>query len=91
MYAEISNDLINKMAPLFDIGKVYIIKKIVVDSAKRSYRPVDKDLMIGLTAYTDVELVANPPRSIPHYIYRLTQFPAIKPARVVYNLIGSLH
>ncbi|CAD6270708.1 unnamed protein product [Miscanthus lutarioriparius] len=45
MYAEISNDLIKSKASLFEVGTVYIIKKFLVDSARKSYRPVDKDLM----------------------------------------------
>jgi len=90
MYAEISNDLIKSKASLFEVGKVYIIKKFLVDSAKKSYRPVDKDLIIEMAAQTTVEVVQNPPQTIPEYIYRITQFPAIKPTRMVYNLTGSL-
>ncbi|XP_066321173.1 replication protein A 70 kDa DNA-binding subunit B-like isoform X3 [Miscanthus floridulus] len=86
VYAEISNDLIKSKASLFEVGKVYIIKKFLVDSAKKSYRPVDKDLMIEMAAQTTLEVVQNPPQTIPEYIYRITQFPAIKPTRMVYNL-----
>ena len=57
---------------------------------KKSYRPVDKNLMIDITDYTTVELVRNPPHSIPEYVYRITPLRAIKPARVVFNLTGDL-
>lgn len=90
IYAEISDDLIKEKAHLFDIGKVNVVRKFVVSNAKKSYRPVDKNLMIDVTDYTSVELVRNPPHSIPEYIYRITPLRAIKPARVVYNLIGKL-
>jgi len=59
-------------AYLFDVGKVYVVKKFVVQNAKKSYRAIDKNLMIDITDYTTVELVWNPPRSIPEYIYRIT-------------------
>jgi len=90
IYAEISDDLIKEKGHLFEIGKVSVVRKFVVSNAKKSYRPVDKNLMIDVTDYTSVELVRNPPRSIPEYIYRITPLRAIKPARVVYNLIGKL-
>ena len=86
IYAEISDGLIKDKAHLFGIGKVNVVRKFVVSNAKKSYRPVDKNLMIDVTDYTSVEL----PHSIPEYIYRITPLRAIKPARVVYNLIGKL-
>ena len=46
--------------------------------------------MIDITDYTTVELVWNPPRSIPEYIYKITPLQAIRPARVVFNLTGEL-
>jgi hypothetical protein len=93
MYAEIPDNIIGQKAHLFDIGKVYTIKKIIVQNAKRSYRVVDKDLMISITQYTTAKMIVDPPNSIPEYVYRLTQFAAIKVARVVFNLTGivSMH
>ncbi|XP_066385185.1 uncharacterized protein [Miscanthus floridulus] len=90
IYAEISDDLIDDKACLFDVGKVYVVKKFVVQNAKKSYRAVDKNLMIDITDYTTVELVRNPPHSVPEYIYRITPLRAIRPARVVFNLTGDL-
>jgi hypothetical protein len=52
MYAEILDDLIEEKAYLFEVGKVYIIKKFVVDSAKATYKAVDKRLMIQITEFT---------------------------------------
>jgi len=46
--------------------------------------------MIDITDYTTVELVRNPPHSIPEYVYRITPLRAIRPARVVFNLTGDL-
>jgi len=77
-------------AYLFNVGKVYVVKKFVVQNAKKSYRAIDKNLMIDITDYTTVELVRNPPHSIPEYIYRITLLRAIRPARVVFNLTGEL-
>ncbi|XP_066363614.1 replication protein A 70 kDa DNA-binding subunit B-like [Miscanthus floridulus] len=90
IYAEISDDLIDGKAYLFSVGKVYVVKKFVVQNAKKSYRPVDKNLMIDITDYTTVELVRNPPHSIPEYVYRITPLRAIRPARVVFNLTDVL-
>ncbi|CAD6215410.1 unnamed protein product [Miscanthus lutarioriparius] len=90
IYAEISYDLMDDKAYLFDVGKVYVVKKFVVQNAKKSYRAIDKNLMIDITDYTTVELVQNPPRSIPEYIYRITPLRAIRPARVVFNLTDVL-
>ena len=46
--------------------------------------------MIDITDYTTVELVRNPPHSIPEYVYRITPLRAIRPAQVVFNLTGDL-
>lgn len=91
MYAEILDDLIEEKAYLFEVGKVYIIKKFVVDSAKATYKAVDKRLMIQITEFTTAEIVSDPPRSIPDYIYRISPFSIIKPQQVVYTYTGKLH
>jgi hypothetical protein len=89
MYAQITDDLIEDKAKLFDIGKVYNIKYFIVENAKKSFRAVDRDLMIDVTQYTTAEVVQNPPQSIPEYIYRITQFPAIRVWRVAFNYTGK--
>lgn len=70
---------------------MYIIKKIVVQDAKRNYRAVDYNLMIDITEYTTVEVVTKVPQSIPEYVYKITPLPAIKPTRLVFNLTGKMH
>lgn len=89
MYAEVCDDLIEGKAKLFDVGKVYAIKYFVVENAKKFFRAVDKDLMIEITQYTTAEVVQNPPQSIPEYIYRITQFPAIKVTKMIFSYTGT--
>lgn len=91
MYAQISDDLIEEKAYLFDIGKVYIIKKFVVENSRRTYRAVDRDLMIEIAEHTSAEVVTNPPRTIPEYIYNITPFSAIRPVQVVFKYTGKAH
>jgi hypothetical protein len=91
MYAEIADDLIGEIACLFDVGKVYVLKKFVVNNAKKSYRAIDRNLLINISQHTTVQVVPNPPTSIPKYIYRITPLPAIKPVRFVYNYTGRLY
>lgn len=88
MYAEIPDDLIETKACLFEIGEVYLIKKFVVQDSRRNYRAVHCDLRIDITEYTTAELISNPSRNIPHYVYRLTPFHAIKVTRAVFNYTG---
>nr|CAZ96018.1 conserved hypothetical protein [Saccharum hybrid cultivar] len=90
MYAEIADDLIGEKACLFDVGKVYVLKKFVVNNAKKSYRAVDRNLLINISQHTTVQVVPNPPSSIPEYIYRITPLPAIKPVRFVYNYTDTI-
>jgi hypothetical protein len=89
MYAEVCDDLIEQKAELFDVGKVYAIKYFVVENAKKIFRAVDRSLMIEITQYTTAEVVQNPPQSIPEYIYKITQFPAIKVTKMVFSYTGT--
>jgi hypothetical protein len=45
--------------------------------------------MIEITQYTTAEVVQNPPQSIPEYIYKITQFPAIKVTKMVFSYTGT--
>lgn len=90
MYAQIDSELIEKKARLFEIGKVYTIKKFLVDKSKATYRTVDRDLMIQITQYTTAEVETDPPRTIPHYIYKIAPLPTIRPMQVVFKYIGTL-
>jgi hypothetical protein len=89
MYAEVCDDLIEEKAKLFDVAKVYAIKYFVVENAKKFFRAVDKNLMIEITQYTTAKVLQNPPQSIPEYIYRITQFPAIKVTKMIFSYTGT--
>ncbi|XP_066359594.1 uncharacterized protein [Miscanthus floridulus] len=77
LYAEIPRAVMPNKEYLLDIGKVYIIKKVIVNNARDTYRPIDKSLMIQITDYTSIELAKDYPATIPEYVYNLTPFSSI--------------
>lgn len=91
MYAQIDEELIQKKAVLFEPGKVYAVKKFMVDNNKRTHKTVDRELMINITEYTTVEVIRNPPDGIPHYIYNITPLPVIKPTPIIEKYLGNTY
>jgi hypothetical protein len=66
-------------------------EEICCQQCRKSYRAIDRNLLINISQHTTVQVVPNPPTSIPKYIYRITPLPAIKPVRFVYNYTGRLY
>ncbi|WVZ61410.1 hypothetical protein U9M48_011289 [Paspalum notatum var. saurae] len=74
MYAEVPPDALSKLQPQLKEGKILKMRKISIDKAKPTFKPVHGLHMIRLHDRTILEDVHPEPKGFPKYAYFLTPF-----------------
>ncbi len=74
MYAEAPPDCISALQPQLQENKILIMRKIYIDNAKQSYKPVRGIYMIRLHPKTVLEEINQEPQDFPKYTFFLTPF-----------------
>ncbi|WVZ56644.1 hypothetical protein U9M48_007140 [Paspalum notatum var. saurae] len=74
MYAEVPPDALSKLQPQLKEGKILKMRKISIDKAKLTFKPVHGLHMIRLHDRTILEDVHPEPKGFPKYAYFLTPF-----------------
>ncbi|XP_008678601.1 replication protein A 70 kDa DNA-binding subunit A isoform X2 [Zea mays] len=77
MYAEVPQEAIYTLQPRLQESKILIMRKIYVDNAKLSFKPVHGKYMIRLHPKTLLEEVNEDPQDFPKYTFHLTPFPEL--------------
>src|SRR6266498_2117629 len=74
MYAKVPPDAIPILKPQLQEYKILYMKKIIIDKAKPSYKPVRGLYMIRLNKRTELMNVNDEPMDFPKYTFYLTPF-----------------
>jgi hypothetical protein len=60
------------------VNKIYEMRRFKILPAKTLYKPVDENLMIQFTVYTEVCVVRDPPDTFPFFVYNLSDLKKIE-------------
>ena len=74
MYAEVPPEAISALRPQLQENKILIMRKIYIDNAKQSYKPVRAMYLIRLHPKTVLQEVNTEPQDFPKYTFHLTPF-----------------
>ncbi len=77
MYAEVPPDAIPILKPQLQENKILYMKKIVIDKAKPSFKPVRGLYMIKLNKRTKIMEADDQAIDFPKYTFFLTPFPQL--------------
>src|SRR6266498_4588339 len=77
MYAEAPPDVIPILKPQLQENKILYMKKIIIDKAKPSFKPVRGFYMIKLNKRTELMEIHDEPIDFPKYTFFLTPFPQL--------------
>ncbi len=77
MYAEVPPDAIPILKSQLQENKILYMKKIVIDKAKPSFKPVRGLYMIKLNKRTEITEVHDQGMDFPKYTFLLTPFPQL--------------
>jgi len=77
IYAEIPSSLVADKSPRIEVNKIYDIRRFKILPARSLYKPVNANLMIQFTVFTETQVAADPPDTFPSLIYILTDFSEI--------------
>jgi hypothetical protein len=61
VYAQIPGALVAEKSPYIQVNMIYEIQCFKILLARSLYKPVETDLMIQFTIYTQTKVVSNPP------------------------------
>jgi hypothetical protein len=90
IYAEIPGSLVADKTSQIQVNKIYGIRRFNILPARSLYKPVDGNLMIQFTIYTEVRVFRDPPNTSPSFVYRLSDFKQIEDrAGQTKNFIGN--
>jgi hypothetical protein len=78
IYAEIPGSLVADKTSQIQVNKIYGIRRFNILPARSLYKPVDGNLMIQFTIYTEVRVFRDPPNTSPSFVYRLSDFKQIE-------------
>jgi hypothetical protein len=78
IYAEIPGSLVVDKTSQIQVNKTYDIRRFKILSARSLYKPIDGNLMIQFTIYTEVRVVRDPPNTFLSFVYKLSDFKQIE-------------
>jgi hypothetical protein len=78
IYAEMPGSLAADKTSQIQVNKVYEICRFKILPARTLYKPIDGNLKIQFTIYTEVRVVRDPPDTFPSFVYNLSDFKEIE-------------